>query len=298
RQKQADGKQRHQVFYQDRFVGYMDIDPYASIKDIPGQRTSEPVSARVPLNTGQQQPMFSQLRTQGRQQKNKEIKGSISLSTHLSNGQEAYGEQENNVYDLYGQMEVPILGMAFQLDGFYTSQDKGRVAKASYFHWHYDANEAKSTLMALISSYRDRYQQSSSSLGVFEQIYVTPIGQIKGDQSLLWTQMSSVASIDMQGFKKDTSGLYQAMVSQAIKSADSLNKEVGEGALSKLPDYEQGVMKRYHLAADTYAKIQALNERLEHYEGLLEGYGQRQYYDSLLAYDDLRDLDDVTMSSQ
>lgn len=286
---EKDGLHRLSIYYKDRLVGHRE---WAQGDDLLGSASSRLPSmpSRIPLDIGQQEPLFSQFREGERKEKakDKEMVGSLSMMTHVSDGQEAYGEQENNYYDLSGFLEIPVLGLDLQLEAYYTSQDWGRSAKASYFHWHYDASSAKARLLDRLSRYRRQYEQSSSSLGAMERVYQSPLSQWQGERQAL----ISGFSLEGKDFSVDSTGLYSAVLAGARRKADSLGVLTG----SSVGDVEDAARQQYSKWSERWAKLRALESRILQAESLLGGWRQRQVYDSLLAYDGLSDRSPEALS--
>jgi len=246
--------------------------------------------------------LFSQFRTLKKDKKDEdEVKGMISVSTNGSNGQEPNSDLDNNYYELRSTIELPIYGMPVQIDGYYTSQDQHRMAKASYVHFHYDIDKAKDNLMKLVNGYNDKYQQTVSKSKGMDQVYQNFVrnlesqkGQLTGELEKELSVKNVAGSINFDSLKKEAT---RSAIANARKDTaglktnnpvDSTSKE----ALTKEQHIRDSVENKYKQAQDKYTKLLALEQKITKYQTLLTQNKNVNYFDSALAYDKMKGLSD------
>ncbi len=302
--RDLEGKKLADVYCRERYIGYYEIDLAEPIADKINERKARlnhNLTAGVNTGLGNNKPVFSQLKELNREKNDREVTGNISLTGNMASGQEEYSQQENNFYEVTGQMEISILNVPVLFEGYYTSQDKSRIAKASYFRLHYDSEQAKSQLMSLVSGYKNKYNRASSAGKSYQNIYGTYMGRASGEKDKLWGELAMETGLADPGkFKADTSGLYEAILSAGEKKMSTLpgNPADSIGAAEKALEARQAATERYRKAAEKYRRIRELEEKVQHYKNLLAQYRENNYYDSLMAYESLKDLDYGSMDDK
>src|SRR5690606_24213123 len=58
-----------------------------------------------------------------------EITGYLQLSANFSNEREPFSDLDNNFYDVNGSVSLPLFGIPVTVSGYYTTQDRHRLAK-------------------------------------------------------------------------------------------------------------------------------------------------------------------------
>lgn len=272
------------VFCRDRYVGYYEInhkEPLAESIKKRQARLSGNLSGGVNTNINNDKPIFAQLKELKNAKTRKEGKGNISITGNMASGQEENSAQENNFYEIAGELEAPIKNIPVTIEGYYTSQDQNRNAKASYIRLHYDAAEAKSGLLQMITGYNHKYKDASQQAGSYKNIYGTYLNNMQGEKDKLWSEVLANSAVPDAGrFKADTSGLYAAMTAAAIDKAGGK----AEAAQTAKADYDKAIEK--------YQRIQELEKKIRHYNQLLTQYNENLRLDSMIAYDKLKDIDD------
>lgn len=305
--RDGEGKKLVDVYCRERYIGYYEIDLDEPIADKINERKARlnnNITTEVNTGLGNNKPVLSQLKELNREKKDREVTGNISLTGNMASGQEEYSQQENNFYEVTGQMEIPIMNVPVLFEGYYTSQDKSRIAKAGYFRLHYDSEQAKTQLMSLVSGYKNKYNRASSAGKSYQNIYGTYMGRAAGEKDKLWGELVKETDLpDLERFKADTSGLYEAILLAGEKKINNTLSQPGNPAdssmaVEKAQETQQAAMERYRKAAEKYQRIRELEEKVQHYKNLLAQYRENNYYDSLMAYEQLKDLDYTSMDDK
>jgi len=246
------------------------------------------------------QSLFSQFRELKNDKKDKEeIKGELSLSGNFSNGQEPYSDQDDNYYELRGRVEIPVSGMPVELEGMYTSQDAHRQAKASYFHIHYDTDKAKSELANLLSGYKEKYQQTISKGAGINMIYGSALNNLQAEKGQLQAELQNqlaIPDISKQGLNLDS--LKQVATQTAIsKAKDSSTSTAGSSSMKSASADEQkikdSVNRAYANIQEKYNRLLAVEKVLDKYTRLLQQYKNTNYFDSVLAYQKIKNINET-----
>lgn len=290
------------IFCKDRFVGTYRIDmnePIAEKIESRKKRLKNNLASGVNTGIDRDKPVFSQmkeLKTEKAAKETREAKGNISVTGNAASGQEENSQNENNYYELAGQLDVPIMNIPVHLEGYYTSQDRARTSKASFFRLHYDSEQAKSELLQLISGYKSKYNETSSKEASFKGIYGTLLGKLRREKGLMLTELVKETGIsDIEKYKADTAALREKITSAYEKKlTDSLDKY--EGATSGISETQQAAAAKYASTVEKFRKIEELEGRITHYEQLLEQYSNSKDLDSMIAYEKVKDIDYETAS--
>ncbi len=258
-------------------------------------------------NTGLEtmESLNSQFRKIGELQKEeREMTGNLFLGANISNGQEPNALQDNNYYEAGGDINLPVMGIPVQLSGFYTSQDRGRQAKASYFRISYDAAKAKQQLSGLINAFSGQYDQVKSKGTSYSMVYQQYLQSLQTEQGSLLQQMkgqvsglgsTDIASISEDKLKQLLADQLKKIEVQARERADSSGDIAGAKAYADSLKTE--ATAKYEKAMQQYEKAKAYQEKIDHYRKLLDQYSKMVHYDSLMAYSKVKDLKDIESMS-
>jgi hypothetical protein len=305
--EQRNGKTLVNLWYEDWFVGRYELDATQSAAaQIQRQKAqiAGNVSSLADNDLESYRSLFSQVRELAKASKeDKELKGELAVSGNWSTGQPEYSAQDNNYYEARGRAEVEVFDIPVSVEGYYTTQDAHRQVKASYVRAHYDADRAKEKLMKLINGYRTQFNQTVSKGKGLEQVYGSYLNNLEGAKGQLLTSLTSEAgipSVNGEGF--NTEGL-QAQIEAALAAKMKDTAALLQGAGGKVDS--AGSMKRagvnaarikdsaarlYTRAMERYEEVKALEEKLRKYRALLEQYKNTTHFDSALAYDKVRSL--------
>ncbi|RYD98698.1 MAG: hypothetical protein EOP54_06785 [Sphingobacteriales bacterium] len=258
-------------------------------------------------NTGLEtmESLHSQFRKIGeRQEEEKELIGNLFLGANTGNGQERNSMQDNNYYELGGDINLPVMGIPVQLTGFYTSQDRGRQAKASNFKISYDAAKAKEQLTELVTAFSGQYENVKSRGTSYGMVYQQYIQSLKSEQGNVLQQMkgqvsglgnTDITALSEAKLKQLLAEQIQDIEVKARSKADSSGDIAGAKAYAD--SLKTQATAKYEQAMQQYEKLKSYQEKIEHYSTLLEQYAKMVHYDSLMAYSKVKDLKDIESMS-
>ena len=240
--------------------------------------------------------VFSRLKN-NKTQESKEAVGQIGVSANMGTRQDAFAGQEKNFYEVQGNVELPVFDIPVSVEGYYTTQDIRRKVKSSYIRFHYDADKAKQKLMKLITGYKGEYEKVSAKGQGLDGNYKKFLQGLSGEKKNLFYQLIAQSGLkdytsfadkeDIQqgNYTIDTARLLEAL----MKKTDSLGSGRDEAALQQSRDSIRIV---YGKILKKYNELKALQAKYEKYNTLLSQYKNTSYFDSLLAYDKVKDLQD------
>lgn len=276
--------------FQNRYVGYYSLNKKEDSEDQVLRRKAKlnkSPAAGIDQNLENSKPVFEQVKGVRRGGKAKEVYGNISLAGYVSTGQEEYSENENNYYELAGQMEIPVMNIPIVFDGLYTSQDKGRLIKTSFVRLHYDSEHAKNELIQLISGYNRKYAETQSYGTGIKALYGNYLKVMAVEKDNLSKElMHDLDMPDLENQGVDTSGLMNSLANKIDKKFPDSLKHKREG---KAGEYQAAALK--------YQRIQELEKKIQHYQTLLDEFDKNKYLDSALVYDRLKDIGDMDSKS-
>lgn len=236
----------------------------------------------------------------------REISGEIALSANFSSDQEVFSELDNNYYELTGTLEFPVLDIPIRVSGYYTTQDQHRPAKSSYFHVRYNAEKAKEKLIKLISAYDKRYLQTIAEGGNYKLVYGQYIQQLKTKQASALASLKQEAGIDDYDSKQFDPAILEerakAMLArEEARLKDSLLDQANSTAAVRQLQEKAELAREakakaqayYDKSMQAYARLKELEQQIERYQTLLEQYDNTLYFDSLMAYSKLGNLEDL-----
>lgn len=194
----------------------------------------------------------------------------FDVFSNWSNGQEPGSNQSNNYQEYRGLINTNIFGIPVNIDGYYTTQDKGRVAKASYIRLHYDVTKVRSELTDNISAYKSKYNESVSKIGTFDYACKTFISNGQSTIRNYYQELQSEYGIDEDILKRNNGNIDSVLVDSTY--------------LNTAKDVRQKKDK----IKETYEKIQKLEAQVVKYSNMVQQYRQGLYFDSALVYDKIK----------
>lgn len=249
---------------------------------------------------------YESIFSQTKKDKNKEEQfaiGQIGVSANMGNQQDAFSEQQKNFYEIQGNVELPLFDIPVSIEGYYTTQDIKRRVKSSYVRFHYDVDKAKEKLMKLITGYKGQYEQVSQKGQGLDGNYKQFLHTLSGQKESIFYQLIAqtglkeyTSFVDQESlqrgeYKIDTTQLLDAL----MKKSDSLT--VGNKDALAIQKSRDSIRVVYGKIMKKYNDLKALEQKYEKYNTLLSQYKNTAYFDSLIAYNKVKDLKDYESMS-
>ncbi|MBX9449209.1 MAG: hypothetical protein KL787_05610 [Taibaiella sp.] len=114
------------------------------------------------------------------------LTGNIRLSSFMNSDYDEYSQMDNQVYEVQGDLSLPVWGIPVRVSGFYTSQDKNRMAKSGYFNIKYDHDKAKEKTAKMIQGFREAFQQNKDRVSNYRMTYDGYIGNMESEKKTEW----------------------------------------------------------------------------------------------------------------
>lgn len=220
---------------------------------------------------------FKQLNRTKEQRKDK-LNGELSVGTHFGNGQDPGSQQDNNYQEYAATVNTKILGVPVTLDGYYTSQDQYRQAKASYIRFHYDMEEAKSELGNTMGAYKTVYDQALNNEHSVKSVYQNYISKLENKKDNISRQFT-----DEYGLSLDE---HIGSETSLDRYVDSLIDHTEDSSLAqKLLGQKDKLIK-------AYVTYQTLNKEVSKYQNMFDQYSESMLIDSMLVYDKIKKYGD------
>jgi hypothetical protein len=228
----------------------------------------------------------------------KEIKGNIDLNFFSATGPDPYSALDPTYADVHGSFNTEVAGIPVNVEGYYTTQDAGRQARASYFRFRYDADKAKEKLMKLVSGYRSKFNETVAKGASLDQVYGSYRDNLVGQATQLLSSTGREFGIEESALKggsvsgealqaslarkMDTTGLIQKATAKAKSKgeADSSTAAI-RGRYARASQKVKGGEEEIRKRQQQYAAIQ---QKVEKYSALLEQYRTQLHLDSVLNY--------------
>lgn len=224
--------------------------------------------------------------------------GQIALSANIGNQQEAFSNEKKNFYEVQGNIEIPLFEIPISVEGFYTTQDIKRNIKASYIRLHYDVDKAKQKMMKLITGYKGQFEEVSAKGQGLDGNYRSYLQTLTGQKGNLFYQIVAQTGLKDYSSFVDYEALQRGeyiidttqLLNMLMKNSDSLaSANTDEVALQKSND---SIRVAYSNILKKYNDLKALQQKYEKYKLLMDQYKNTVYFDSIVAYDKLKNLED------
>lgn len=282
-----DGRQKISVHAKGWFLGQFEVSEISLEKSMNSSNLNSMYRGKKPLSLENQQSLLTQFRELNTSVESSEINAQFSLSTNYNKEQEPFVQQDNNYYELEGMLEIPIFDIPVTIDGFWTSQDKNRKAKARYIHFSYDAEKAKEKMMKLITAYKQKYDEASGQGKDYQMIFGNYVHQLELEKEKLSSELNMQSTLQTEGFnslnriKEIAKDSFANILNLQL---DSLTESAKKSkALDSLNGNKQKLIEKYQ-------KLQEVEKKINHYQALLNQYKNSLFFDSTLVYDKMKDL--------
>lgn len=268
----------YNAYYSDEwFLGYYQLHTKdASSNTITSEhnRLSDRPQALVNSRLGGFTGLNAQLKSfnkRKRKQDAEDIDGSITLSSNFSTGQEPNSMQDNNFQEIRGRVGMELFNTPVVIEGYYTTQDMNRKAKASFIRIKYDVEKAKNKLNKSAYNYKNSYENIKAGSGSVTE-------EAKGQILQLTRQNTAI----LKGLQKDFNVTPEMLVSCGC-DMDKLASGLDDSSKRKLYADKQNVQKKCQQATQSKQKIARLDKQLLQYRN-------QQYFDSALSYSKLQKI--------
>ena len=275
------------VYYKNWFVGYYEIKDLPSLKSKIDNETNQlntDPSGFVSTDFGKLPSIPKQLKDLKKKKEN-EINGTFELTSGIGNGQESGSQLLNNYVNVHTALNTKVANIPVGVECYYTTMDKNRHNKASYFRVHYDIEEAKSELNQLITGYKTKFQEAEAKGSGYSMIYNDYLNKLEQEQNKLnneITRINSLPSLKTNTNNTASSGSIENFTSSLTNkleqsAKDSALSKVGNTKASKEKDSLQNVVR------EKQQRLLQISQKIEKYQGLLDQYINRLKMDSALV---------------
>lgn len=210
------------------------------------------------------------------------IRANIDLSTYASSSQDPQSVQDQNYIDLLGNLDLEVFGLPCSVEGYYTTQDRNRKAKASYLRFHYDIATAKNRLRDNLSGYRNKLDESISKGQGMSTIYGAYVQKLDQEKEQMVQKVAKDYDVDPSSVLSSEG--------DAGKLLDRLPADSSSDSTVKLR--REQLRNRKKEFSESYKRIEETQHKADKYRKLIEQYNTRNRLDSLAAYRKISNLDD------
>ncbi len=260
------GKRYIELYYDDWFAGMYEARQKQARKNKQVNSTDPGISNELGSPS-----LFSQYKKNEQNKKdNEETKGEIGLATNLATGQEQNSGIDNNYYELRGRMETFVSGIPIEIEALYTSQDRDRQIKSSYFRVHYNVDKMKEGLNKSMRSYNGKFAETKSKGIGLQQIYKSAINNLEMQKANLLTDIRRESGANKIG--KEMPG----------------NIEIETGEVDGSDVRKQTSEKEQQLN-NKRRQVEEMDKKITKYKTLLNQYENTNHFDSLLAHSKTND---------
>lgn len=210
-----------------------------------------------------------------KKEKKNNNQGIIDVTSNWGNGQEPGSEQDNTYQELYGQFNTSLLKIPVIVEGFYTTQDNNRTAKASYIRLRYDADKVKSDMAEEINVFKSKYRESKAKASNFDYTNDLYLGIIKNEENKLYKELSEDYGISKTELT-DCNGNINALPERGVKYTGD--------------DLEEIKVK--------YDKIREIQTESIRYNDRAKQYKDGLYFDSALVLNKLDNIKEDNISQK
>lgn len=257
------GRSFSAVYYKEWFLGRYEILPNANLQSKIKRELS---SANNPASgIDNEYTSFTTITSSSKdlfkkEEKKKNNQGMIDISSNWANNQEPGSEVSNNNQEVLGQLNTTVMGIPVAIEGYYTTQDKGRIAKASYFRLSYDVEQTKSNVTEQTDVFKSKYRQTKAKAGNFDYTTNVLINKLQSEEGKLLAEL------------KDKFGTDDVSVLDTSNLQDRITPEEVTELKQKLD------------------KVKKIRTDVARYHAMSSQYKDGLFFDSSLVYSRIEDV--------
>lgn len=264
------GKNYMAIYYREWFLGYYEVYRGKQMKNKISQerqRLQNGITSSIKKDFDNINGLTSEFKKQYSRDNKKDQNGYIDVFSNWANDQEPGSQQDNNYQEYRGVINTDVLGIPVSIEGFYTSQDKGRIAKASYLRLHYNVDKTRSDIEDGIGTYKSKFRDATSQSGIYEYATQAFISKCENAIAAYYNDLLSE-----YGLSKEVVDMHRGDVVQIAKDS---TVHVDVDKLKKNKKEIEG----------KYAEVKKLQAKISKYNRVVEQYKDGLYFDSALVYD-------------
>jgi len=293
------GERQTGFYYRGWFLGYYDLIAAPVLKERIKRENSLLANNPLELVTSDLEgftSLSSQTKKANRKENNNEVTGNIDFLNNLSTGRETGSQQDRNFQELYGNFNTEVMKVPVIVEGYYTTQDNKRRAKASYLRISYDVEKNKSELTKAAGDFTGKHELAQSRGMGYKSVYEQMIGRMVSEQAA-----DRVSFEKEYGISADLLNKYNGDVVKMISEIDTtemLKKGAGTADGSDVEDTKEKLAKNQQKLKDHYQKSEDTRKKIDKYSTLLEQYEKQQYFDSAMSYAKIKDAVNTNASQK
>lgn len=189
------------------------------------------------------------------EQQNDTISGYLHILGNSSNQQELNADFQNTFYELEGNVNMELLGIPVNVQGYYTSQDKNRILKSSYFSLHYDKEKMAEKVQKVLQNYNEAGAKVKATDGIYKQYYHKLLQELYKEKDAL-----------IRNVKQSINDTVRQLYDHTRHPYDSAAQALG-GSLSE----QQQSMQHYQDSIqNTMQVVERKTEQLQHYQDSIQ----------------------------
>lgn len=226
----------------------------------------------------------------------KKYKGFIDVSTNRANAQDPASVIDQNYTEVLANLDVDLMGIPFNIEGFYTTQDANRKAKASYFRFHYDINAAKQKMQQQISAYQSKLKETEGKGAGMQAVYGSFTKSLIDQQSVLLKSLVRETGIDSATLALHNGNLEHAYSDLESRAKDSAAANGGSDSAAnaryhKFQERRKNALSKREELEKRYERATEMARKADRYEKLLENYRNKTVLDSAIMANRSKYLD-------
>ncbi len=211
------------------------------------------------------------------QRKETETEANLEMVGNFSNGQEPASAQDNNYSEYRGSINTEILKIPVTIEGYYTTQDKNRQAKAGYFRIRYDAEKQKKKLEQTVSGYKSSYEQVQSKSGSAKYIGQAALSKIQSEKAIVLDAVRRQYGLTPEQLTK-------------FGKTDGQTASGSDSSTEALRAKREDILKQYR-------QVEELEKQATIYQRKLAQYNEQDYFENKMSYSKVSNVADDPQAS-
>jgi len=303
------------LYQDDIFLGHWNIDLAQEAKELAESsvhNAKKSARSRMQSETEGYNSLMTDFKKQIlNQSKDNEYEGEVRLDNYFSNDQMEYSLNENIYSEVGADLEAKILGIPVQMQGFYTTQDKNRKIKASYFRIQYDLAAASDDIQENIDQFKNEYRYKKAELKSKTDLYDKTSKKLQNKKGVLLHKIRSLIPLDLVqedigSMIKDPKFELDIDTAQIVAYVQKLAEEKvakDSNLQSKkifIEEKKKEIIANIEKAKKMIETARELKTKIESYKKQFDALQQNFKIDSAFVMDKLKDksgLDDLSQAS-
>jgi hypothetical protein len=221
------------------------------------------------------------------------LNGKIDVGNYYSNEQYEYSAQLPIYQEINAAIDLKLLGIPLNLEGFFTTQDINRNIKSSFLRLNFDVQKAKQDLTDIGKEYETLLDEKKGKVAGMSSLYSSYTESLKGKKKSILNEASRFVNSNKQllidslenllakyNLPIDTAQIMNSLLKIATNKADSA--DIINDKVKKMEEWKTKSIEAKKNIELKLEEAKQLEIEIRKYEAIVNQYKQSLHFDTTI----------------